>query len=355
MPRYILLLSLLLVSFSQSAIVETLSKRLLKTDQSVGPVTPQLLYVLSEDGTVQAYDTESTKAPASIKAFIKNGVSMTVSADGNNVFVSGQDEEYNYNLKQIDTKTFNIVFDFINYAGDNELPMVASNDNKLLITGNDVGGNDARVKLWDIKEEKFLEEHPWGFNYDIGMTALALTSDNKMQYVGSEYCDLQEFDLTNKAWTHNYSKDSKIDEDSNINSMFITSDDKYLFLSNDQGYVKQFDIKKKELFKNWGIVTNGQINKMIYHSVSDTFFTSDSPAYGKTGPFGVLKQFNIKTQELVKDYGVIVKGGIIDMAMNRAADKLFIAGDENIVVLDIQSGKIIHDIKSASKIVAIGL
>jgi len=49
--------------------------------------------------------------------------------------------------------------------------MVTTNDGKVLITGNDVGGNDARIKIWSIEGKSLTEKYPWGFNYDIGMTA----------------------------------------------------------------------------------------------------------------------------------------------------------------------------------------
>jgi len=119
--------------------------------------------------------------------------------------------------------------------------------------------------------------------------------------------------------------------------MFVTADNKYLFMSNDQGYIKQFDCKNKKLVKNWGIVTPGSIMKVIYHKKTNTFFTSDNERYGNIDPVGNLKRFDVEKQILVKDYGVYVNGGIVDMAIDETSNLIFLAGKNQIAVVDIET------------------
>jgi len=199
------------------------------------------------------------------------------------------------------------------------------------------------VKKWDTVTGRVVKEVPWGWKYDIGMTAMALTIDDKSLFVGGEYGELMQLDLETMIWTHNYSTDSKIDEDSNILSMFVSEDNEFLFMSNDKGYIKQFNIKDQKLALNWMVVTPGTINKMLLLK-DGLFLTSDTTRYGNKEKIGNLKLFSIKEQKLIKDFGSVVESGIVDMVLGEDGMKVYLAGgDKHVYEFCLEEEKLCKD------------
>lgn len=95
-----------------------------------------------------------------------------------------------YNLTQLHIPTFTSVKVYEDYSGDNEVPLVVTSDSKTLIAAIDIGGNDPKIKSFDLATQTQTSSLPLGYNFDIGTTALALSPDNKFLYVGGEYGSL---------------------------------------------------------------------------------------------------------------------------------------------------------------------
>ena len=80
---------------------------------------------------------------------------------------------------------------------------------------------------------------------------------------------------------------------------------KYLFTSDFKGYLKQWDIKQQKLMKDFGEIHSAQIFSITATNDGRYLFTSDDKGY--------LKQWDIEQQKLMKDFGRIHSGGIFSI------------------------------------------
>lgn len=315
----------------------------LKISEEQNTKNQSFFFIGDSKGSISQYDKKTSKL---VKTYNSEttGVSTieSMTRSGDKLIFSGNagNEKYTLNFLENEEVKFSD-----SYAGDNELPMLVNNNSSLIFTGCDFGGNDARVKKWDLKSGKMIKEVPWGFNYDIGMTGLTISKDDKWIFVGGEYGELMQMNSDTMEFVHNYTKDSIVDEDANVLSMFVTPDSKNLFFSNELGYVKQFNIETRKLVKDWGIVTYGTINKMLMSDKGDWFLTSDSVnPYAEKKIFGSLKMFSVANQNLIRDFGVVVEAGIQDMifANHEKTEVLLLGADKKLYTFSIKEGKIVN-------------
>ena len=85
-----------------------------------------------------------------------------------------------------------------------------------------------------------------------------------------------------------------------IRSMVQTSDKKYLFLSDNAGFLKQIDVKKQKVVRDYG---------KVHGKIFSIAITSDDKYLWKSGcgDNGLMKQFFVRNGKMIKDYGTIFK------------------------------------------------
>lgn len=88
----------------------------------------------------------------------------------------------------------------------------------------------------------------------------------------------------------------------------MTRDGKYLITASEDKSLKQWHIKTKLLYKNWGQIHDFWIDSICVSDDSKWLFTADR--------VGGLKQWNFKRGKLVKDFGEVHNGRILAMGLH---------------------------------------
>ena len=86
--------------------------------------------------------------------------------------------------------------------------------------------------------------------------------------------------------------------------MVVTKDNEYLYTSCQGGSLKQFSIKDQVLIKDYGRI-HFNIHSICITNEGQFLFTSDTK--------GVLKQFSVRLMKKIKDYGKIIKHQIFSI------------------------------------------
>jgi WD40 repeat protein len=122
-----------------------------------------------------------------------------------------------------------------------------------------------------------------------------------------------------------------------IHSMVQTSGKNYLFLSDCNGSVKQLDVKKQKVLRDYG-----------KHHILNTFIaiTSDD-RYLYTSDFlvgGWLKQFSVRSGKMIKYWGSTFHDGVSSMIITPDNKWLFAGNyDEHLEQISIDSQQKVHD------------
>lgn len=77
---------------------------------------------------------------------------------------------------------------------------------------------------------------------------------------------------------------------------FDVKNTNYIFSAGQKGYLRQLNVKKQKLEKNWGSVSD--CGNVIYSII----VTTDTKYLFITTHSGVIKQWNLKQQKLIKQY-----------------------------------------------------
>lgn len=112
--------------------------------------------------------------------------------------------------------------------------------------------------------------------------------------------------------------------------------DEHLLTLDMFGNLKQWNVSKQKLEKNWG--------KMFKNMIDCMAITPDGVALFITGSNGLLKQWNIKTQELIFDWGQVHKRSIYCMVIMPSGDFMFTAGlDKHLKQWDLGTNTLFND------------
>ena len=107
---------------------------------------------------------------------------------------------------------------------------------------------------------------------------------------------------------------------SDIRSIVLTPDDKYLFTGDYQkGIIKQWSINDQELVKIY--------ERVFTDGVTSLFITLDGKYLFVGGQFGKLKQFDIISQQEVKNYGKVMSSSYLSMDCTKQSNFLYICDD----------------------------
>merc|ERR1711988_294622 len=82
-----------------------------------------------------------------------------------------------------------------------------------------------------------------------------------------------------------------------IRTIKSTPDSKYFFVSNEFGHLKQFDLASQTLVKDYGVVHSDSLTAMT--------ITRDGKWLYTTSISGEMKKWDIARQSVVKDFGKI--------------------------------------------------
>lgn len=108
--------------------------------------------------------------------------------------------------------------------------------------------------------------------------------------------------------------------DSWVWSASVTPNSTYLFTSGDGGFLKQFDIERKEILKDWGKINKGEIYSMAVTVDSRHLVTGDEN--------GWLKKWEIKSRNIVKDFGQIHCGYVYPICITPDGGFMYTAGGD---------------------------
>lgn len=180
-------------------LVQTLSRSVLPTTRKLlSPLadltSKNFIWISDSTGALKQFD-EMGNLVKNYSLDDTNIFSMVVTPDKQYLLFSSENPKTNsgkgsINLNQLYIPTQTVVKVYEGYSGDNEVPLVVTSDSRTAIAATDVGGNYARIKLFDLATQTQTSSLPLGFNFDLGTTALALSPDNKFLYVGGEYGSL---------------------------------------------------------------------------------------------------------------------------------------------------------------------
>ena len=89
-----------------------------------------------------------------------------------------------------------------------------------------------------------------------------------------------------------------------IYAMSCTCDSKWLLISGNRGNLVQFDIRNQLVYKDYGRIheEDSDICCLVVGPNSNYFWTSDD--------CGRLKEWNVSTHELLRDFGKVSRGRI---------------------------------------------
>ena len=163
------------------------------------------------------------------------------------------------------------------------------------------------------------------------MIKQAYRADNL--FIGS-YQKWMHWSVSQEKVTNNYGGIM----DGEIWSMAETNDNKYLFLSDNGGCLKQVEVKKQKIVKDFGKI-HGCIGSIAITSDDKFLFTSGEENNGH------IKKFLVIGGQMMKDQGVIFKNGGV-WAINVTFDnKYLFAGSEvgNLKQISLEIGTVIHD------------
>lgn len=194
-------------------------------------------------------------------------------------------------------------------------------------------------------------------NYTI--SSIAVTSDNRYLFTSSDMRNQTEFgitmkpsfirqiDLRKKKVVRKHNKSSNMNEISDICS---TSDDKYLFSLNPSGIINQYNIKTNRLIKVINFAERKLPDSLI-HLGSALFYsmkTSNDRKYLLVKVYnGTVYQFEIKTGKLVNHEKFIYELSLQNIEpllfeCTQDSKYLFVATDEgNLYQLELESQKLV--------------
>lgn len=174
------------------------------------------------------------------------------------------------------------------------------------------GSNDKKntsdVIWYDMNEE--------GKDYTVDINCMAISPNGNSLFVAGTKTLLKEISIIEQTVIKNY-KDMcynatmNTDRDNeDINSIVIVQSGPYLFCGSSNARLRQFDIKKQTLVKDYGQVHDFDAKIYAINATPDGrwIFTSDYNGY--------LKMWSVQNMDLVKDYGQIFEGEIYTLAVS---------------------------------------
>lgn len=310
--------------------------------------TPKFLFTSDSKGTIAVWNIKQQKLLKRFETYKLNKITSIAASTNNKSQFTGNQKGYLYgfsiqkNFKPLTEYGAKILF---------EIRCLKITPNNQYLFASCYGG---LLKKWDITKHELVKD--FGKIHDYPINTMAISNDSKFLYTaGSNGC-IHQFDIETNS-LQKVIKGCIQKTNGRIYSMAITSDNKHLFTSDQNGFLMQqevqqdqYNLKKdygkihdnciysiavskdgKCLFtssyggylKQWGFsceensveeknnhgkVTWGDINEIVCTDDSRYLFTSDDR--------GFVKQWDVKSSQLVKNYGKIHMNHIYSITLS---------------------------------------